>query len=180
MTHFLRVWVCDQTIQYFGKLQVYGARISSSVNQVEGTNELVFHLLDMLDNQQIIFSLTLWCIIGAVEMTKFGRILKLINPQRYISQTLEFLHEWKHARKSSQVTAVSHRSIIHWTKPQNGFWKCNVDAAIFNSSNSLVHLCWCHSGPKRGLGSSPRTILYCGNEKIKKENTKYKIQTQIA
>lgn len=66
-----------------------------------------------------------------------------VHPQQSISRALQFLHKWKHARKS-QLHSTPHtpQHAPNMKKPQIGFWKCNVDAAIFTSSNKFgVALC---------------------------------------
>lgn len=63
-----------------------------------------------------------------------------------VSKTMDFLSEWKAARNSVSTWAAREDSVqaveYYWRKPDVGSYKCNVDAAIFNTDNKYgVDMC---------------------------------------
>nr|KYP66650.1 hypothetical protein KK1_012953 [Cajanus cajan] len=65
-------------------------------------------------------------------------------PHLAISQAMQKFEEWKYARAKDHPPPTQSISPSSWTRPQVGFLKGNVDAAIFKEDNKLgFGICLC-------------------------------------
>lgn len=56
-----------------------------------------------------------------------------------VAKAVEYLHDWKWARLRNQRSSAGNiqqqSEEIRWHKPIAGWYKCNIDAAMFNTNN---------------------------------------------
>ena len=87
-----------------------------------------------------------------------------VTPTLIVTRAQEVLHEWSCMQKIKHPP--HHKEQTHvWTKPQQGWIKCNVDAAIFNGNMVMGYeICFRNSTCNFLLGKSdfghfPATVL---------------------
>jgi hypothetical protein len=76
------------------------------------------------------------------------------TPTLIVTRAQEVLHEWSCMQKIKNPP--HHEEQLHvWTKPQQGWIKCNVDAAIFNANTIMGYgICFRNSTDNFLLGKS--------------------------
>ena len=140
LPYFLWLWVCLEHVRSCWTLEFNWAK---KIYQVESISKLIFKLLETSNsNLQSRIAMVLWCIWRRRNKRLWNEVDT--TPNISISLTMQFFHEWSHARKTSQPPRAIHTTNTHswWTKPQKDYLKINVDATLFTNENKFgIGLC---------------------------------------
>ena len=105
--------------------------IESNIIDVDGFKELVFYLLHTLQPQQTTqLAITLWTIWKCQNQIIWEN--DETPPNIAMSLSMKYLQEWLVARScKSNSHQPQSATQSRWSKPPQGFYKCNLDAVIF-------------------------------------------------
>lgn len=101
---------------------------------------------------------------GSEETRRFEKIQSYHSASQSIALDLDLLHQWQATKRTNSSQVTSHpqglAAVVHWTRLDASYVKCNIDAVLFNDGKFEIGCCIRNAA---GAFVKAKTVCFNGN-----------------
>lgn len=127
--------MCPSSKECWEKAKIW-TLMQNFLHAAESFGEFFSMMCKLLDEDKLaLFIMVLWSLWCKRNLKCWENVDE--SAGQVLARAVDVLSYWRIARRAVQRGASPDQVLISWQPPPHGFMKCNIDAAIFDTSNHV-------------------------------------------